>query len=62
MSGDFAPPAAGEVLWDALNPEREIRCKVSAQTWVVARAKAAALMGCEPGQLLVTVEEVKKWT
>lgn len=52
----LAPPGAGEVTWLAARLGDTPWCEVRAQTWIVARAKAAAKMGLEPGQIEVRVK------
>lgn len=47
-----APPNK-EVMWLAARADEMAACAVKAQTWVIARAKAAAALGCEPGQVNV---------
>lgn len=56
---DLKAPSANAVRWRATRKTGGESVVVESQTWFASRAKAAALLGCEPGDLMCAQEEEK---
>jgi hypothetical protein len=58
---ELSPPPASPQPWLCWRRGEPEKCRiVKAQTWSVARAKAAVSLGCEPGEVVAKLPEEEK--